>query len=337
MTLTHFIITLLLWHHAVPTIAEITDEEYRSYAESLREYRYGMTDDMKEQLKYNLEHPYGVGITDLLIEAVIPEDLRKYMKVNVRDPHIHVSLAHCEFVWEGLRTLCDLASLLVDDQVQVELEGLHALTIEYEKLLKTQVRLALGGSNDVFSPPKIYNMCELKAKVTRVKEVLESNTPPIVSSFTQAEVIDVSHNSWCIGSAIDHYLLILDVKDERNEPKTDFEVNKALICSQLVVKRMQLMKLLLSAFLQQRSQLPQTDWSKHEIEKAEATVGRLQSTMKDYQKRARRYKTSSTSFVQRLSQDTRRIMFQPEAGQASLHRDASHRVGHDNRCRCIIM
>ncbi|TPX42291.1 hypothetical protein SeLEV6574_g05676 [Synchytrium endobioticum] len=41
--LTCFIIILVLWHQSLPTSAFITDAEYRSFAESLREYRHGLT------------------------------------------------------------------------------------------------------------------------------------------------------------------------------------------------------------------------------------------------------------------------------------------------------
>ncbi|TPX49419.1 hypothetical protein SeLEV6574_g01487 [Synchytrium endobioticum] len=268
------------------TYAKAVDARYSSYAESLREYSYGMTVQKQVQLEDELRalyskwissnDPYSItSITGLLIDRIIPEGI-PLKEEHVREPTDDMSLAHNEFVWEGLMALDRLAYLFVDD-VYGEVQNVKALEKAYEERLKDQIRLALGGSNDLFSPSDFYDMFDLNAKVTRVNEALISGTIPMVSSVIQAEFIYRYWPEWCIGNTA-------AASYQCGRYYYCSELVKALAFLQLAVGRMQVMEWSLSAFLEQRKQLPQTDCSNHEMRKWEWIVATMRHTTKKYQR-----------------------------------------------------
>ncbi|TPX44065.1 hypothetical protein SeLEV6574_g04732 [Synchytrium endobioticum] len=257
MLTSFIIITLLLWHHALPTIAEITDEEYSSYAKSLREYRRGITDDMKRELADKLKvlysewknqnDPYGTGITDLLIEALIPEDLRIYMKLNVGEPHKDMS--RNEFVWEGLTTIYDFTYFSYDDVHWGEIQRFRALTAAYEERLKAQIRIHLFGSAD------LSKLSTLSAEVAHTYMAQKSR--PSVSSFTQVELIKMNWLNWCVDELhVDTNLARFTEMDEDTvrELKRDFV--DILAFSQLAAGRIALIQSALEKFNMAHPSIP---------------------------------------------------------------------------------
>ncbi|TPX48066.1 hypothetical protein SeLEV6574_g02246 [Synchytrium endobioticum] len=190
--LTCFIIILVLWHLARPTSADITDAEYRSYAQSLREYRYGIT-NMKHNLEVKLndlylkwkdpDDPYGSGI-DSITELWIPHIIPSYIPVTekpLREPVEGNSQSHNEFVWEVLDNLFYFTYFSDDCPV----EDVHRE--ELEDQLRAQIHLALGGSHDVFYDicPDSFNIFHLNDRIARVNEALMSGAIPVVSSLRQ--------------------------------------------------------------------------------------------------------------------------------------------------------
>ncbi|TPX48069.1 hypothetical protein SeLEV6574_g02243 [Synchytrium endobioticum] len=288
------------------TYATAVDARYRFYAESLREYRYGMTDDIKEKLKKELaslyptwklqNDPYGSGIT-LVTGLLIPHIIPSYIPVTettLWEPVESKSQSHNEFVWEVLDSLFRFTYLWgyceVEDVHRQKLDDLHVWTMKHQDQVVAQMRLALGGSHDIFYDicPDSFDIFDLNDKIARVNEALMSGAIPMVSSLTQAEFICRNTYSWCIGRGIRG----IDQIDNCDEHGFHVSVSKrvnALAFSLLVVGRTLLLEWSLSAFLNQRRQLPQTDWAKYEIRRWERAVHIVQETMQEYQERARKY------------------------------------------------
>ncbi|TPX44320.1 hypothetical protein SeLEV6574_g04557, partial [Synchytrium endobioticum] len=261
--LTSFIIIILvLWHQALPTIAEITDAEYSSYADSLRKYRQGMTPEKKEQLRQGLRalygrwtdpnHPYPTeftSITGLLIEAVIPKKLCIYMVANAVEPTIGMSLAHNEFVWEGLKTIHDFTYFSYDDVHRGEIQHLRALTAAYEERLKAQIRIQLFGQTEP------SEMSTLSAKLTQSYVAKESR--PWVSSFTQVEIIKMNWLNWCVDEFnVDTTLARFTEMDEDTVRELKRELVDVLASIQLVAGRIELIQSSLAEFNVEHPSIP---------------------------------------------------------------------------------
>ncbi|TPX48082.1 hypothetical protein SeLEV6574_g02258 [Synchytrium endobioticum] len=305
--LTSFIIIILvLWHQALPTIAEITDAEYSSYADSLREHRFGMTNSMKKKLLYELELLYSwwkdpndsygneiTSITGLLIDGIIPDSI-PVKEETLWEPVEGNSQSHNEFVWEVLDTLYYFTYFWdyceIENVHRQKLDDLRVWTLKHQEQLRVQIRLALGGSHDIFSDisPKNYDISALNAEVARVKEALTFGTFSMVSSLTQAELIYCRASDWCVGLGFGEMMRI-DCSDEHGASISNARRANALAFSLLVVGRTLLLERSLSAFLEQRRKLPQPDWLIHELGKLERAVHKVQETRQEYQKRARRY------------------------------------------------
>ncbi|TPX48068.1 hypothetical protein SeLEV6574_g02244 [Synchytrium endobioticum] len=281
------------------TYATAVDARYRFYAESLREYRYGMTDDITK-LRYELGILYLrwkaskvfddgneiTSITGLLIQHIIPSYIPVTEK-TLREPVEGNSQSHNEFVWEVLDTLFYFTYFSDDCPVEDvhwrELKDLRVWTLKHQDQLRAQIHLALGGSHDFFSDISEdgFDMLDLVARVARVNEALMSGTIPMVSSLTQAEFIYWNIFGWCAGRDIRKLAVIYD---------SSFYISDSisLAFSLLVVGRTLLLEWSLSAFLNQRRQLPQTDWAKYEIRRLEDDVAYTRKIMREYQERAHR-------------------------------------------------
>ncbi|TPX38509.1 hypothetical protein SeLEV6574_g07758 [Synchytrium endobioticum] len=270
------------------TYANAVDVRYRSYAESLREKRYSMTPMKCSQLEKELRAFYDkwinsnepssiTSITGLLVDRIIPKGY-PFMEKHVREPTDDMSLAHNEFVWECLLAVA-ISSYVFVHEFRDEVQGLDELASAYRERLKAQIRRALGGSKDLFSPSDIYvfNMFDVNDKVARVNKALESGAIRRVSSVTQAVLIDSCWSTWCIGNTADFFS-----RRGRHDYSTDLV--KTLPFLQLAAGRMKLMELSLSAFLEQRKQLPQNERSQHEIRKLEETVAFIRRRRIKYQR-----------------------------------------------------
>ncbi|TPX39624.1 hypothetical protein SeLEV6574_g07092 [Synchytrium endobioticum] len=119
-------------------------------------------------------------------------------------------------------------------------------------------------------------MLDLQAKITRVNEALMPGTSTIVSSFTQAYMIVYSHPEYCIGN-------LAEVVDPNDEYYLASQLAMAVAFYQLVVGRMQLVELSLSAFLEQQKQLPETAWLNYEISRLEGVVNPMRRCREEYQ------------------------------------------------------
>ncbi|TPX44069.1 hypothetical protein SeLEV6574_g04725 [Synchytrium endobioticum] len=184
--------------------ATAVDARHRLYAESLREYRYGMTDDKKVELMERLiriyprwkdpNDPYGkefTSITGLLIDGIIPDSI-PVTETTLWEPVEGNSQSHNEFVWEVLDTLCPFTYLgtycEVEDVHWRKLwQDLRVWMLKRQDQLETQIRLSMGGSHGFFadSPEDGFDMLDLHDRIATVNEALKSDTIPVISSLTQ--------------------------------------------------------------------------------------------------------------------------------------------------------
>ncbi|TPX34435.1 hypothetical protein SeLEV6574_g08285 [Synchytrium endobioticum] len=204
------------------------------------------------------QDPYSItSVTGLLIDRIIPEGI-PFKEENFREPTDDMSLAYLEFVWASLMALDKFAYWFA--QTHEEDQRLYVLVKAYEERLKSEIPLALGGSNDVFSPTDIDELDEadMNFGITRVNERYWAE--------------------WCFGkSAVPLY---------RFGRYFDLPVLvQALDFPQLPVGRMQVIKLSLDAFLEQREQLPLTEWSILVIRGVKRNVRNIMKTLfKMYQR-----------------------------------------------------
>ncbi|TPX38779.1 hypothetical protein SeMB42_g05732 [Synchytrium endobioticum] len=319
------------------TYAKAADARYGYYAESLREHREGVIYDKYWLLVDELtalyskwktpNNPYGseiTSITSLLIERLIPKDI-PFTEANVKEPNDDMSPSHNEFVWEGLRTLDDLAYLRGDDVDRKKIEYLNVLKGIYAKEPQAQVRSDFFGSVDVFSPPESFNMLASNIELAQIKEALKSGIHPTVSTFTQAELIEKrSHSDWRIGSHFGIEVFRLGTTDRDPRSMSNYELVSALVSLQLVVGRAQLMESSLSAFLEQRKHLPQTAWLKSEINHWENFVDQMRKTTEKYQWYVRKCMMDlSNRWIQALGTQARHYL---EIIESELE---THRCGGD--------
>ncbi|TPX42289.1 hypothetical protein SeLEV6574_g05671, partial [Synchytrium endobioticum] len=258
-----FIIILVLWHQALPTSAVITDAEYRSSAESLREYRHGMTKYKKMQIEDELEDlylkwkdpndHYGSGITsvtELWIQNIIPEGT-PFAVEDTRYQLNEKSPGRNEFVWEGLRTLDNFAYLFVDEVHREELEGLRALAATAGENLTAQLR------SHFFPYVDVSNLVALSAEVART--YMGQEYPPCVSSLTQVELIKMNWLNWCVDELKVGEKLARSDEMHGDTPRTPEEKwVEALVSSQLAARRIALIQSELKAFNVQLKQKRQS-------------------------------------------------------------------------------
>ncbi|TPX42297.1 hypothetical protein SeLEV6574_g05681 [Synchytrium endobioticum] len=215
-----------------------------------------------------------VDLRDLMFAVLLQEGI-PFKVEDVRTPTYRMSMAHNEFAVEGHKCLRELTKLFRRTQA----ENVDVWVAAYEKRLKDQIRLALGGSDDLFSPTDInvFDMVVVNEKVAQVNKAFESRTIPMVSSFIQADLIHSCWSTWCIGNTDS-----LFIHGDRFNYAIDLV--KTLPFLQLAAGRMKLMDLSLSAFLEQRKQLPRTEWSTTEIKKWDETIVSMRETRKKYQR-----------------------------------------------------
>ncbi|TPX38780.1 hypothetical protein SeLEV6574_g07630 [Synchytrium endobioticum] len=363
--------------------AEAADARYRTCAELLHDHRYGMTYYKYYHLQREREtlywkwkdpnDPYGSGINSiaaLLIDTIIPEAI-PFTEENVRELTDDMSLAHNEFVWEGLQTLENFAHFRVLEVDRGKLVGLCALVTTAKEKLKTQIRSIFFGSADVL---------DISTEVSRTYLALESAERPRVSSFTQAVFIETNWRTWCVDELyIDEKVARLTYLDEDALRESKEEFVDALASIQLAAGKIQLIGSSLSMFLEQRKHLSQSaclkshDWDRilcfmrkntaeyqaiargyidgpcsrwtnaearryletvnSELEEMTACIGINSVSARDHGAST----SSHRGVVQWLSQ---RVMTEHEAGHTTLHTNARQHHGTGNRlghCRCIIM
>ncbi|TPX33058.1 hypothetical protein SeMB42_g07530 [Synchytrium endobioticum] len=300
--------------------AKAVDTRYRSYAESLREYIYGMTGHKELQIKEELtalyfkwissNDPYSAtSITGLLIDRIIPKGI-PFMVENVREPTDDMSLAYIEFVWASLMALDKFAYLFAEVNRAFQRDEVAKA---YEKRLKAEIPLALGGSNDVFSPSDIdeFDQADMNFRITRVHEALTFGTFSMVSSIVQAELIERYWSEWCFGK-----IAVALYRHDRYRRLP--WLGQAFPSSQLALGRMQLLELSLNAFLEQRKQLPQTEWSEHVVRGVERTVATMQSTMNEVTEMYRRDNEARQIYPGYEVPELMDLLPTPDASAASL-------------------
>ncbi|TPX32379.1 hypothetical protein SeMB42_g07624, partial [Synchytrium endobioticum] len=250
--LRHFIVILLLCHQGLLTNAEITDAEYITHAESLREHRQGMTDDQRLHLQNELETLYLkwkdpnnsdeseiTSITGLLIDTIIPKSI-PFTLDDVRYPFDTKSPGRNEFVCLGLRNLNGFAYLRVDDVHKQELEVLRALATTAEEKLKAQIRSHFFASADV---------SDISTEILQTYLALKSVDRPCVSSFSQVELIKMNWLNWCVDELnIDEKLGRLTEMDEKTLRESKGELVDALAFTQVAAGKIQLIESSLSNF-----------------------------------------------------------------------------------------
>ncbi|TPX36082.1 hypothetical protein SeLEV6574_g08104 [Synchytrium endobioticum] len=302
--LTCFIVTLLLWQHALPTIAEITDEQYRHYAESFRRYSLEMTSDQQQQLqdtlltqymKWKTQVPYGSGIIsieDLMIHCTIPFDIQ-HAAQTLWSQVEGMSQSHNEFVWEVLKTFYDFALFLESHNIlpahKEALQTLRGWKLQQQIQLNVQIRLSMGGLDDFFSPVfSSVGMIELNARIAKVNKAVKDRTF-VVDSLTQTEFIGMFYRDWCIDKNIHQAVAAAEEESQRGAFLCSDAELYALALSQLVVGRLQLITLSVSAFLEELRSRPQSEWLNYEIVRLESLVTFIQADTEGHQMRADRY------------------------------------------------
>ncbi|TPX41093.1 hypothetical protein SeMB42_g05731 [Synchytrium endobioticum] len=157
------------------------------------------------------------------------------MEDHVREPTDDMSLAHSEFVWEGLRTLNDFAYVGVDDVHKKELEGLRELATTAGEKLKAQLHFLRSAD--------LLGLLAMSAEVARVFQALESVYRPCVSSFTQVELIKMNWLNWCVDELnIDVKLTRLTEMDENTLRESKEKLVEALAFSQLAAGRIEIFR-----------------------------------------------------------------------------------------------
>ncbi|TPX42020.1 hypothetical protein SeLEV6574_g05804 [Synchytrium endobioticum] len=292
--LTCFIVTLLLWQHALPTNAEITDAQYKRYAEQLRRDRLEMTAEKQQQLQNNLLAQCNKwNIAGLMIYSIIPPKMVDAAQ-TLWNPVSKMSQSHNEFIWELLKFLQPFALFLGGHNIHpVHKSGLQNLRDwmwHQHKYLGDQIRLAMGESQGFFSEdPDQVGMIDLNAEVTRVNEALMFYRIPVVYSLTQTELIEVFYDDWCIGDRIYQALAVADEQYAFGIFVCSNDELYALALSQLVVGRLQLMKRSISAFLKECTSRARSEWLDKEIVRLESLVTSIQAKTEVFQIIAKMY------------------------------------------------
>ncbi|TPX48072.1 hypothetical protein SeLEV6574_g02249 [Synchytrium endobioticum] len=289
------------------TYAAAVDTRYRSYAQSMREYRHGITDMLHDEMKLmgELVELYSrwkvskvlddgneiTSITALLIRQIVPEGI-PVTETTLWEPVEGNSQSHNEFVREVLRALLPFTYLWayceVEDVHRHILEDLRVWIFKRQHQLETQIRLAMGGSHGFFadSPEDGFDIFDLHDRIAQVNEALKSDTVPVISSLTQKEFLYPDYLSWCIGINIKKSLDKV-YKTSRKDLLWPEEAY-GLALSQLVVGRLQLMDRSVSAFLEQCKHLPRTKWSEREINDLKLAVNSIRHHTEKHQKRVSR-------------------------------------------------